>query len=502
MQGYWFSRGSSGSPVFVTGGQQLAGVLSLAELGANEGKSRLQEAFLVPATTIRAFVAKRAAMPVAATAGVDPAILQPIIDAFGIQDVPIAEIPARLKQAIDDMRARAAQPVPPSNDGSDIDATIGASRDKLRALDTDGARALLQTKIVEETEARVRRLVPLLKERAAIERLCFDHQAANATLTGLSGLTPDDVWVWIELGDLWRTTGYLPRAAEAYRNAEQAARRTGDERDLSVSHDKIGDVLVAQGDRAGALESYRAGHAIRETLAGRDPGNAEWQRDLSVSHNKIGDVLVAQGERAGALASYRAGLAIRETLADRDPGNTQWQRDLSVSHDRIGDVLVAQGDRAGALASYRAGLAIAETLVGRDPGNTEWQRDLSVSHDRIGNVLMAQGERAGALASYRAGLAIRQTLAGRDPGNTDWQRDLMVSCVKIADADPAAATALLTRALDIATRLDAAGKLAPVDAWIPAMLARRLTELGAAAKPKRPRAAGKRARNDAPAKSP
>src|SRR2546421_571272 len=80
----------------------------------------------------------------------------------------------------------------------------------------------------------------------------------------------------------------------------------------------------------------RAGGLPRRARNSRIPGaprprNTEWQRDLSVSHNGIGDVLVAQGDRAGALAAYRAGLEIRETLARRDPGNTEWQRDLSVS---------------------------------------------------------------------------------------------------------------------------------------------------------------------------
>ena len=37
------------------------------------------------------------------------------------------------------------------------------------------------------------------------------------------------------------------------------------------------------------------GLAIADRLARADPGNASWQRDLSVSYNKIGDVLVAQG---------------------------------------------------------------------------------------------------------------------------------------------------------------------------------------------------------------
>jgi hypothetical protein len=47
QQGYWFCRGSSGSPLFLDRAQQLVGLLSLSELGANERKSSLHEAFLV-----------------------------------------------------------------------------------------------------------------------------------------------------------------------------------------------------------------------------------------------------------------------------------------------------------------------------------------------------------------------------------------------------------------------------------------------------------------------
>ena len=68
------------------------------------------------------------------------------------------------------------------------------------------------------------------------------------------------------------------------------------------SHDSIGNVLVEQGDLAGALAAYQASLAIAERLAQADPGNARWQRDLSVSHNKVGDVLRAQGDLTAALA--------------------------------------------------------------------------------------------------------------------------------------------------------------------------------------------------------
>jgi predicted negative regulator of RcsB-dependent stress response len=222
-------------------------------------------------------------------------------------------------------------------------------------------------------------------------------------------------------------------ALGAFEQARHQAEAAQDQRGIFIACNGIGDVLMAQGDRPGALAAYQAGLAIREGLAQRDPANTEWQRDLSVSHDRIGNVLVAQGDGPGALAAYQAGLAIAEGLAQRDPANTEWQRDLFVSKTMIGNVLVAQGDGPGALAAYQAGLVIAEGLAQRDPANTEWQRDLSVSKEKIGNVLVAQGDGQGALAAYQAGLAIREGLAQRDPANTEWQRDLSVSKIKIGD---------------------------------------------------------------------
>ena len=56
----------------------------------------------------------------------------------------------------------------------------------------------------------------------------------------------------------------------------------------------------------------------------------------AASHNKIGDVLVAQGKPDEALKSYRDGLAIRERLAASDRSNTGWQNDFQYSIGRMG----------------------------------------------------------------------------------------------------------------------------------------------------------------------
>ena len=185
--------------------------------------------------------------------------------------------------------------------------------------------------------------------------------------------------------------------------------------------------LIGQGDHSmiyaslgAALEDYRLAERRVERLVALDGAHTDWQRDLSVSYNKIGDVLVSQGDGAGALAAYRKSLVIREALAARDRANTQWQRDLSVSHDRIGDVLVSQGDGAGALAAYRKSLVIREALAARDPANAQWQVDLAVSCAKLGGLThLPVAERRVLL---QRGLKLLQDLkaAGRLHPNQDW----------------------------------------------------------------------------------
>ena len=94
-------------------------------------------------------------------------------------------------------------------------------------------------------------------------------------------------------------------------------------------------MAVAAGDLAAARAAYQAGLDIRVRLAAADPANTGWQRDLSVSHNRLGDVAVAAGDLAAARTAYQAGLDIAVRLAAADPANTQWQRDLEGIQQKI-----------------------------------------------------------------------------------------------------------------------------------------------------------------------
>ena len=372
--------------------------------------------------------------------GVSGAPLREVLKRLGETEVHEAEIPDRLAKAADELLRLRADLERLRNDRPEFAAIRAGASAAIDKGDFDAARAALnegreRARALREEASRTE--AAFLADEARVDRLQLNYDAACSKFAEAARLDPDNVWLWIELGDLWVTRGSLAEAEKAFSAARDAAIRSGNDRDLSVSQDRIGDVQVARGDLSGALKSYRNGLAIADRLAQADPGNAGWQRDLSVSYDRVGDVQVAQGDLAGALKSYRDSLAIRDRLAQSDPGNAGFQRDLFVSHVKIGDVQVAQGDLAGALKSYRDGLAIAERLAQADPGNAGWQRDLSVSYDRVGDVQVAQGDLAGALKSYSDSLAIFDRLAQSDPGNADWQRDLSVSTNKIGDVQVA-----------------------------------------------------------------
>jgi hypothetical protein len=87
-------------------------------------------------------------------------------------------------------------------------------------------------------------------------------------------------------------------------------------------------VALEAGDLAAARTAYQARLDIMTRLAAADPADTDWQRELSVSHIKLGDVAIAAGDLAAARAACQASLDIRVRLAAANPANTGWQRDL------------------------------------------------------------------------------------------------------------------------------------------------------------------------------
>jgi tetratricopeptide (TPR) repeat protein len=288
--------------------------------------------------------------------GVAEAPLRELLKKLGEAEVAEAEIPDRLAKAADELLRLRTDLERLHNDRPEFAAIRARASALIDKGDFDAARAALndgrqRARALREEASRTE--AQFLADEARVDRLQLNYEAACAKFAEAASLDPSFVWLWIALGDLWVTRGSLAEAKRAFVAARDAAARGGADRDLSVSHNRIGEVQRAQGDLVGALKSYRDGLAITDRLAKSDPGNAGWQRELYASHTFVGVAQFNHGDLAGALKSYRDGFAIIDRLAKSDPGNTEWQRDLSVSYDRIGDVQVAQGTTRLAICRSR-----------------------------------------------------------------------------------------------------------------------------------------------------
>jgi tetratricopeptide (TPR) repeat protein len=266
--------------------------------------------------------------------GVPEAPLREVLKRLGETEVAEAEIPDRLAKAADELIRLRADLTRLSNERPEFAAIRARASALIDKGDFDAARAALndgRERARAMREEATRTEAGFLADEARVERLQLNYDAACAKFAEAARLDPDNVGLWISLGDVWWRRGSVTEAEKAFSAACDAAARSGADRYLAASFDRLGDVQVAQGNLSGALKSYEDALTIANRLAQSDPGNAGWRHDLSVSSEKMGDVHVAQGDLAGALTSYSDSLAIMGRLAQSDPGNAEWQRDLSVS---------------------------------------------------------------------------------------------------------------------------------------------------------------------------
>ena len=311
---------------------------------------------------------------------VPEAPLRAVLDKLGISGVVISDIPRELSNAADEFLRLRAELGRLRNDRPEFAVIRQRALGLVNKGEFEAARAELRKgrNAAREIREEVSRSeAEFLVDEARVDRLQLNYDEACKKLADALHLDPDKFWVWVELGDLWVTRGSLVGAEKAFRAATEAARRSDDERDLSVSYNKIGDVLVAQGNLPEALKSFRDGLSIADRLAKSDQGNAGWQRDLSVSYERMGDVLVAQGNLPEALKSFQASHDIFDRLAKSDQGNAGWQRDLSVSYAKLADAHKKANDPVQAKEALTAGRAIIARLVDQFPDWAEWKRDLA-----------------------------------------------------------------------------------------------------------------------------
>ena len=101
---------------------------------------------------------------------------------------------------------------------------------------------------------------------------------------------------------------------EAYLNsttANTASNNNAALYDQANAYQKTGDVALASGDLNGALTAYRRSQAVAFQLRDKNCNNGAWQKLVSMSYQRIGNVLKAQNNTALALSQFKSCAAIK-----------------------------------------------------------------------------------------------------------------------------------------------------------------------------------------------
>jgi serine/threonine-protein kinase len=217
-----------------------------------------------------------------------------------------------------------------------------------------------------------------------------------------------------------RAMGYFASVPEASMSNEELFQR-------SQAVHQIGQVRQAQGNMKEATAAYAESLQLAESLAARDPDNAEWQIGLGASHFYAGDALRLQGDFDGAMRHYLAYQEIGKALVTREPANPTYLLELSYGHANVAGVHEATGDFESARRELEFSLELKKRLAAQDPADADKREAVARGHNRLGIVLEKLGQAGAALEHYSADLNLRQVMLRETPDDVDHQ-------LQVADA--------------------------------------------------------------------
>ncbi|MDZ4842966.1 MAG: DUF4062 domain-containing protein, partial [Hyphomicrobium aestuarii] len=232
--------------------------------------------------------------------------------------------------------APVAKPVPSPDAPADIAPTLAAfaADPAYAALFADPAAfdiAKLEAAVVARGDERQRVANDQLQSerRAAASdysRLAeltgfFDIEKARRYWGLAYAADPTDGFALHQYAERCVASGRTAEAEAAFARFDPVAAAAANLRGAYWAQLGYGDLCCSQGDLTLASQAFVGARDIANREAKANPSDLSWQRDLSVSHERIGNVLVAQGNLPAALKAFNAALAIAQRLATADPGN-------------------------------------------------------------------------------------------------------------------------------------------------------------------------------------
>ncbi|CAK8712998.1 MAG: Tetratricopeptide repeat-containing protein [Candidatus Electronema aureum] len=211
-------------------------------------------------------------------------------------------------------------------------------------------------------------------------------KAALAAYQKAVQLDPDNADGWNELGHLFRRTGELSQAEEAYRKVLALGEAHQDKEKQAWAYGNLGNVAYTRGDLAQAEQMYKKSLEISEALGLKET--------TANQYGNLGNVYQTRGELDKAEEMYKKSLEISEALGLKETTANQY--------GNLGVVYKTRGELDKAEGMYRKSLEISEALGLKEA--------TAAIYGNLGNVYQTRGELDKAEEMWKKSLNLYQTM--------------------------------------------------------------------------------------------
>ncbi len=260
-------------------------------------------------------------------------------------------------------------------------------------------------------------------------------------------------------GDMVAALAFFEQAAKS--TDELLARQPNDPHRI-FDHAQSVYWLGELAQRRGQLEEAQAQLQTYEQLADRlvalDPTNDAWRAEAAYADYNLGVVLLGRHHADQAATAFSGALQIMQARALAAPGDRDRQWDLAQIHAWLADTELARGRLNAAMNHRLTERAIYDAMLALHPADATAASSHVVNRLKVATILMAQRQPAAAARELTQASAEIVPVMTAQPDVVDNREeaskiDILLAKARLAQHDPAAASAAAVQAVSLAEAL-------------------------------------------------
>ncbi|MCR8558527.1 ATP-binding protein [Mucilaginibacter sp. BJC16-A38] len=227
--------------------------------------------------------------------------------------------------------------------------------------------------------------------------------------------------------------GNLFEAKSAIEKYREIAIAVDDEKGLSISYTRLGDVLLELGDLTNAVDFYEKGRDLNEMLNNRYLRDASYKHSLSISYERLGDIHVRLKNLEKALEFYERENELIGQLCNEYPESLSFRAASAIFYEKLGSVYIRLYEIEKALNYFQKFNESIGKLYKEHPSYVYYKNALAVSFERLGSTHFSLGDLVMAFDCFQKFNELKKQLYHEHPNNTDFKNGFAISHDNLGD---------------------------------------------------------------------